>query len=145
MGATFTIWPLELRWPCLGCDTLDHTCRACPRGQQRRFDKLKLRVVGALMYGFDHFDKDGDTLAFAMRTGFIPSKELSVTLNANAEPTQDGGFTYIVSRMWTYILDFVLDVAVDDLEMTWQAAVVQAGERPSDQVQCDAHYFDGVP
>ncbi|KAF0694612.1 Aste57867_14529 [Aphanomyces stellatus] len=102
-------------------------------------------TVGTLMYGYDYFDKDGDTPAFAMRTGFIPTEGLAVTLNANAEPTQDDGFTYVVSRMRTYILGIFLDISVDELEATWQAALARSGEIPADEVQCDAHYFDGEP
>ncbi|KAF0690022.1 Aste57867_18566 [Aphanomyces stellatus] len=102
-------------------------------------------VVGQVMFGYDYFDKGGDTHAFKTRNGFVPSQGLGVTLMANVECSAmvhvaDG---LVLDRMRTYIVGLFLDLPLATLDATWQEA--QDRVPPVQNDACDAHFYGGQP
>ncbi|KAF0691706.1 Aste57867_17118 [Aphanomyces stellatus] len=97
-------------------------------------------AVGALMYGYNFYDKNGGTLTMMMHNGFIPTEQLGVTLGVNVRWDSGADF-YLLERMRSYVLGIFLDVPQATLDATWTQALAQF-QRPQGLV-CDVHFYGG--
>ncbi|KAF0699689.1 Aste57867_9766 [Aphanomyces stellatus] len=102
-------------------------------------------VVGNVMYGFDYYEKGGDTMAFKLRNGFIPSEGLAITVGTNVECSElvTSAERFLVERMRSYLLGIFLDVPVHELDAAFLRA--SANLPPAVPGTCDPHYFGGEP
>ncbi|KAF0719831.1 Aste57867_751 [Aphanomyces stellatus] len=101
-------------------------------------------VVGDVLFGYDFYTKNGDTLAFKQRNGFVPSQGLGLSIVANVQSKAAPGSAayFLLDRMRSYLLGLFLDVPQPELDAMWTQGVADAIQADE---QCDLHFFGSEP